>query len=89
MCCLPDMHFSERFVFCAGDDFVLQGFAEVAEVVAVAGDTDDEVAVLLRVGLGFAQCLGADDVELDVVAVEPEVGSHQARQVVDALLALE
>ena len=35
----------------AGDDLVLEGLAEVAEVVAVAGDADDEVAVLLGMRL--------------------------------------
>ena len=57
---------------------------EVAEVVAVAGHADDQVAVLLGVGLGLAQRLGVDHVELDVVAVHLEVAADQVRQLVDA-----
>jgi len=47
-------------LFGAGDDFVLEVAAEVDEVVAVAGDADDQVAVLLGVLLGLAEGLGVD-----------------------------
>ena len=42
----------------AGDDLVLELARDVAEVVAVAGDADDQVAVLLRVRLRLAERIG-------------------------------
>ncbi len=45
---------SEGLLFGAGDDFFLQVFAQVHEVVAVAGDADDQVAVLFGMLLGLA-----------------------------------
>ena len=75
-CCL------ERFVRRAGDDLVLELCAEIAEVVAMAGDAHDQVAVSLGVGLRLAQCAGIDDVELDMVAAHGEVGPHQLDEAV-------
>ena len=49
------------------DDLFLQLPAAVDEIVAVAGDADDKVAVLLRVHLGIAEGIGRDDVEPDRV----------------------
>jgi len=66
----------------AGDDLVLQGGAQVAEVVAVARDADDEVAVLRGVRLRGAERGGVDDVELDVVARHLEVGAHEVDEAV-------
>lgn len=39
----------------AGDDLVLEREAQVAEVVAVTGHADDQIAVLLRMALGVPQ----------------------------------
>ena len=39
---------------------ILEFLRQVAEIVAVAGHADDEVAVLLRCGLGLAERVGAD-----------------------------
>jgi hypothetical protein len=57
------------FVFGAGDDFVLQGFAQVTEVVAVAGNPHDQVAVLVWVFLSLAQGIGVHHVELDMMPI--------------------
>jgi len=67
-------------VLGAGDDLFLQRGRQVAEVVGVAGDPDDEAAVSLGVDLGLAQRLGGDDVELDVVAVGLEVDELRCRK---------
>ena len=64
----------------AGDDLVLQGVGQVAEVVAVARHADDEAAVRFRVGLRRLERLAGDDVELDVVAVGAEVGPDELRE---------
>jgi len=53
----------ERFLLGAGDDLVLEVLAEIDEIVAVAGDANDQVLVLLGFGLGLAQGLGVDHVE--------------------------
>ena len=60
-------------MFCAGDDFLLQFAGQIAEVIAVAGHADDQVAVRSGFGLGLAQRFGPDHVELDVMAVQLEV----------------
>ena len=44
-------------VLGAGDDLFLQLGGKIAEIVAIAGDADDEVAVLLRAGP--APCAGS------------------------------
>ena len=68
----------------AGDDLVLEGLAEVAEVVAVAGDADDQVTVLFGMGLRLAQRLRIDDIELDMMAVELEVGADELNEHIEA-----
>ena len=40
---------SKSLMFRASDDLVLESLAEVVEIVAVACDADDEIAMLLRV----------------------------------------
>ena len=61
----PSLLIVVAVVLGALDDLVLELARQVAEVVAVAGDADDEVAVGLGVGLGGAEGLGGDDVEPD------------------------
>src|ERR1035437_1162469 len=67
---------SETRLLRAGDDFVLQGGGEVAEIVAVAGYPHDQIPMLLGMRLRLAQRLRRDHVELDVMAVELEVRAH-------------
>ena len=55
----PGGRTSQGILFGAGDDLVLEVAAEVDEVVAVAGDADDQVAVLLGVLLGLAEGLAS------------------------------
>jgi len=73
-------------MLCPGDDLVLQRLAQIAKIVAVARHAHDQIAVLLRVLLGSAQRGRVHHVELDVVAVQPEVAAHQVDQVVQPLL---
>lgn len=67
----------EGAVLGAGDDLILQGLAQVTEVIAVAGHPDNQIPVLLGVCLCGPQGLGPHHVELDVVAVQLEVGADQ------------
>jgi hypothetical protein len=69
------------------DDLVLQVAAEVDEVVAVARDPHEQVAVVLGVRLRVAQHRVVDHVELDVVAVQPEVAADQVQQLLEAGVA--
>ena len=59
------------------EDLVLQILPEIDEVVAVAGHPHDQVSVVLRVLLSLPEGGGVHHVELDVVAVQAEVGSDQ------------
>ena len=65
------------FVLCSGYDFVLQLLGHVVEVVAVAGDADQQVTVFLGMLLGVVQGGGINDVELDMVTAELEVGADE------------
>ena len=67
-------------MFRAGDDLLLQCFAQVAEIVTVSSHTDDETAILLRVLLGSAQSGGIHHIELNVMPIELEVRPHQLDQ---------
>ena len=85
-------HYARSFLrpkalFSAVDDFVLQGFVQVVEVIAVAGDADDEVFVLFRVALGIEERFSIDDVELDVMTVHGKVRPNQRRQASQAFRA--
>ena len=48
----------------SGDDLVLQFAADGHEVRVVAGDADEQVAVVLRMGLCFSQDIRVEDVDL-------------------------
>ena len=72
-------------MFGACDDLVLQFLGQITEVVAVAGHAHDQIAIRIGFGLGFPQRLGADHIELHVVAFQAKVAAHQVRQFVDAV----
>ena len=55
---------SESQMLRPADDLVLQVDRAIQEIIAVAGHPDDQVAVLLRMGLGLPKRVGRDDVEL-------------------------
>lgn len=85
-------HYARSFLcpkalFSAVDDFVLQGFVQVVEVIAVAGDADDKVFILFWVALGIEEGFPVDDVELDVMAVHGEVRPNQGSQAGQAFRA--
>jgi quercetin dioxygenase-like cupin family protein len=72
-------------VFSPVDDLLLVVGVQVHEVVAVAGHAHQQVAVLLGTGLGLAQRGAVHDVELDVVAVETEIGPDEPDELVQVL----
>ena len=79
----------EAFLRVSRDYLFLLVVVEVYEVVAVARDADEEAAVVVRVGLGVAQRRFVDDVELDVVSAELEVGADEVLDAFDSLFAGE
>ena len=76
-------------MFRPGDDLILQRLAEVAEVIAVACHTHDEVPVTLRILLRSAQRGSVHDVELDVVTAQFEESAYQLDELVQAGFVLE
>ena len=74
-------------LFGSCDDLILQCAAEVAEVVAVTGNTNDQVFVFFRIVLCIDQGLTVDNVELDMVTVHAEVGANQICHVVKTFFA--
>ncbi len=73
-------------VFCSPDDFVLQVHTDIDEVITVSGHSDDEVSVFLRMLLGLAKRVGADNVELNMVTVKLEVGSDEVGDLIDSVI---
>ena len=71
------------------NNLILQRLAQVAEVVAVAGDAYDEVPVLLWMRLGRVEGRGVHDVKLDVVALHLEVRAHEMDKAVEARVVLQ
>ena len=70
-------------LFRAGNDFRLQLRADVDEVVAVARDADDQIALFLGLGLGLAKHISRHDVALEVMSAEansfgPSFGSSRS-----------
>ena len=69
---------SEIFMFCPVDNLVLQVFTQIVKIIAVPGHTYNQVAVFLRMFLGIAKCVSINYVELNMMAVHPEIAAHQA-----------
>ena len=80
---------SKRLMLCTGNDLVLQRLAQITEVVAVSCHAHDQVAVLVRVLLGCSQRVGIDNVELNMVPIQPKVRSDQPHEVVQIIVVLE
>jgi hypothetical protein len=72
----------EGLMFGPADNFILQFGTQVDKIIAVTGNTDDKVAVLPRILLGFLQGFGADDIELDMMAIQFEIGPDQKSKLV-------
>ena len=58
------------------DDLILQACTEVDKVVTVAGDSDDQIPVLVRLLLSLSESFGRDHIKLDVVSVQSKIGSN-------------
>jgi hypothetical protein len=69
-----------------GDDLILQGFPQIAEIITVAGHTHDQITVLFGVLLGLAQGIRFHHVELNMMAVHFEIRTHQIGHLLDALV---
>lgn len=74
---------------CSCYDFVLQRFAEIAEIDAVAGNPHDQITILFGMRLCIPQCLRIDHVKLDMMPPQREVGPHKMSKIVDTLFAFE
>src|SRR4030065_2030617 len=77
----------EGGLFGPADDLFLELGPQIDEVIAVAGDQDDEVAEFFRMLLCLPQGLGRHHIELDVMAVELEVRPDEMGQLADPLLS--
>jgi len=61
----------------AFDDLVLKFFAEIVEVVTIAGNPHNQVFVVFRLLLGGQQRTAVDDIKLDVMTIQTEVGADK------------
>ena len=74
-------------VFMSADDVVLTVRIKFDKIGGVAGDTNNEIAVSLRILLSSPQGLGAYDVVLDFHAAVLEVYLGHVAQLAYAILA--
>ena len=72
------------FLFSPGDDFFLMVFIQINKIVAVAGNPNKQVPVFVGRTLGFSQRLGINDVELNMVTIEIEIGPDKMGDILDA-----
>lgn len=75
------------FVFGAFDDVVLQLTGDVAEVRAVTGDTNQQVAVVIRFLLSLEKGLTVHDVKLDMPQLQGTPGSDERHDLLGSGLA--
>ena len=64
-------------------------FVQINEIVAVSRNAHQQISILIRGLLGLAERVGIDYVELNMVAVELEIGADEAGEVIDALFTLK
>ena len=76
-------------VLRSGDDFVLQLLCHVVKIVTIASHAHQQVTVFVGVLLGIVEGGRVDNVELDVVATEFEVGADELCQLLLVLVALQ
>ena len=74
-------------VLGAGDDLVLQLFGHIVEIVAIASHANEQIAILVGMLLGIEEGSGVNDVELDVVSAELEVGADERSHLLEILVA--
>ena len=67
------------------DYLVLKVSAEVHKIITVSGNSDDQVTMLLRLGLGFFQGLSIDNIKLNVMAVHYEISPYKMHKLVNTL----
>jgi len=76
-------------MLCAGDDLLLQSWAEITEIVAVSGHADNEISELAWILPGRPQSRRVYHIELDVVSVQIEVGAHKMHQTIESGAVLQ
>jgi hypothetical protein len=74
--------FLECSVFGSLDYFVLEFCGEVDEIVAISGDSNEQVSMFFWVFLCFAQRFCVHDVELDVMPIKFEVRADKVGEFV-------
>lgn len=80
---------SKSVLLGSGNNFLLVVLVQVNEVIAVSGDPNQQISVLIRRRLGFAQCLGINNIELDVMPIELEISPNEMRKLFDSLIAFK
>ena len=68
-------------VLRAGNNGILHGLGQVDKLGGVACHTDQQILIVLRMGLSVTQHLGGDAVELDMEGAQREQGLDHGAQV--------
>ena len=71
------------------DYLILKVFSQVIEIIAVACDAYNQIAVKLGMLLSITERFGIDHIELNVVPVKAEIAPYQRCQILIASLVLE
>ena len=63
-------------MFRSSYNFILQSFAEINKIIAVTGNSYDQVAVFLRLFLRFTKQFGIHNVKLNMMTIQIEICSY-------------
>ena len=76
-------------MFGTCDYVCLQICIHIVEIIAVTGNTYQQVAIFLRMFLCIVERFGIDDVKLDMMSAQCEVRTNQSTELVDVLFRLQ
>ena len=80
---------SITIILSAGDNLVLKLLGHIVEVVGIAGHTNQQVAVFVRMLLGIVERRRIDDIELDVMATKLKICTYERGQLLLVFLTLQ
>ena len=69
----------QALLCCSSDDLFLMIPIKINKIVAVSGNAHEKTSVFIRIFLSLPKSLRVDDIELNMMAAEAEVGLDELR----------
>ena len=73
----------------SADNLILQFSAQIIEIIAVTGHTDNQVTVFLRMFLCITEHISGNNIELDMMTIQAEIPPDQLDELGDAFFSLK